>query len=188
MLKHKYLSTPLFYMLTILKISTNRPGSSYVCLLVTPLEITDAVDRQRCVSLVPSLHRVNSYFPGLACVQSKTWPNACCLLKLGKTHLQCYEKHIAKGNTCKLNLLSYEEIAGKIYNSFNKTWSKYIAWLPGKTKYFPQFFSLRRKKERKGRKNRKRIEPKALSVYNINSSHSGHWHSFGLMGHLIYTR
>lgn len=69
----------------------------------------------------PSLHRVNSYFPGLAHVQSKTWLSACCLLKLEKKHLQHYEKHIVKGNTCKLNLLSYEEIAGKIYNSFNKT-------------------------------------------------------------------
>lgn len=148
MLKHKYLSTPLFYKLTISKYLQTILEVG-VCLLETPLEIADAEDRQRCVSLAPSLHRVNSYFPGLACVQSKTWPSACCLLKLGKTHLQCYEKHIAKGNTCKLNLLSYEEIAGKIYNSFNKTWSKYIAWLPGKTKYFPQFSSLRRKKGKK---------------------------------------
>lgn len=55
-----------------------------------------------------SHHGVNSYFPGLAHVQSKTWRSACCLLKLGKKHLQHYEKHIVKGNTCKLNLLSYE--------------------------------------------------------------------------------
>lgn len=61
-----------------------------------------------CAPHSHSHHRVNAYFRGLAHVQSKTWLSACCLLKLGKKHLQHYKKHIVKGNTCKLNLLSYE--------------------------------------------------------------------------------
>lgn len=77
------------------------------CAIGMPLRSQDALDRAGCVA-PHRHHRVNLYFQGLAHVQSKTWLSACCLLKLGKKHLQHYEKHIVKGNTCKLNLLSYE--------------------------------------------------------------------------------
>lgn len=83
----------------IQKIFTSHPSG-------IPNSPQDTLDKAGHVA--PCHHRVNVYFQGLAHVQSKTWRRACCLPKLGKKHLQHYEKHIVKGNTCKLNLLSYE--------------------------------------------------------------------------------